>query len=67
MTDTFFAIVQVSERLQIFEKTVRRMLISDELPNYEPDGQHRIKPAKSEAWIVGQAIGKASVVEAGKA
>ncbi|MDP6560270.1 MAG: helix-turn-helix domain-containing protein, partial [Candidatus Binatia bacterium] len=42
MTDTFFTIVQVAERLQVSEKTVRRMLVSGELPGYKFGGQYRI-------------------------
>jgi excisionase family DNA binding protein len=60
MTDTFFTIAQVAERLQVSEKTVRRMLVSGELPGYKFGGQYRIKPAELEAWIAEQAIDSAS-------
>jgi len=67
MTDTFFTIVQVAETLQVSEKTVRRMLVSGELPGYKIGGQYRIKPAELEAWIAEQAIGKAPAAEGGNA
>ena len=57
MTDTFFTIAQVAEKLQVSEKTVRRMLVSGELPGYKIGGQYRIKPAELESWIAEQAIG----------
>ena len=57
MTDTFFTIAQVAEKLQVSEKTVRRMLVSGELPGYKIGGQYRIKAAELESWIAEQAIG----------
>jgi len=67
MNDTFFTIAQVAEKLQVSEKTVRRMLLSGELPGYKIGGQYRIKPAELEAWIADQAIEKATAEKGGDA
>lgn len=67
MNDTFFTIAQVAEKLQVSEKTVRRMLLSGELPGYKIGGQYRIRPAELEAWISDQAIDKVSSTKRGEA
>jgi excisionase family DNA binding protein len=56
MTDSFLTIPQVAEKLQVSEKTVRRMLISGELPGYKIGGQYRVGPTELAAWIEDQAI-----------
>ena len=56
MAESFLTIPRVAERLQVSEKTVRRLLTSREMPGYKIGGQYRIAPVELDAWIRDQAL-----------
>ena len=62
MAESFLTIPRVAERLQVSEKTVRRLLTSREMPGYKIGGQYRIAPSELDAWIRDQALAERETV-----
>ncbi len=62
MAESLLTIPGVAERLQVSEKTVRRLLTRGEMPGYKIGGQYRISPAELDAWIRDQALNEMETV-----